>query len=247
MPPGCRRAECLELMEHLAYAMHSNPKGKQVEITRHAAAHAVAHCFRAVPEEDRTAAAERFLEEEETDSGILVSRGNILRFWHQTFQEYLAATVLERKDRDRQRLLFDEGKLYSPDWRETVLLLSGVLCGQDPEEVDAFLEEVLDRLGPNATLAERARTVGLIGRILQDLESWNYRIVDARYRENLDCVPAIFDAKRGPADRLCNPPGGGGCPGPGGGPETEAGQLGEGGGRTVLDGSAEEQSGRAEL
>ena len=31
-------SECLGVMEHLAYAMHSNPKGKQVEITRHAAA-----------------------------------------------------------------------------------------------------------------------------------------------------------------------------------------------------------------
>jgi hypothetical protein len=33
-----------------------------------------------VAEEERAAAAERFLEDEETDSGILVSRGNTLRY-----------------------------------------------------------------------------------------------------------------------------------------------------------------------
>ena len=38
---------------------------------------------------------------------------------------------------------------------------------------------------------------GLLGwrRILQDLKSWNYRIVDARYREHLHRVLAIFDAR----------------------------------------------------
>src|SRR5205823_6763097 len=45
------------------------------------------------------------------------------------------------------------------------------------------------------TLEDRARCIGLVGRILQDLKSWNYRIADVRYRENLDRLLAIFDAK----------------------------------------------------
>jgi formylglycine-generating enzyme required for sulfatase activity len=124
-----------------------------------------------------------------------VSRGNILRYWHLTFQEYLTARALAWRDEDRRRLLFADQKLYLQEWRETVLLLSGVLCKQDAERVDALLAEVLDGLSANASLTDRARCVGLIGRVLQDLKSWNYHIADARYRENLDSVLAIFDAR----------------------------------------------------
>jgi formylglycine-generating enzyme required for sulfatase activity len=191
--------QCLDLMQHLAYTMHTDPRGKQAEVTRFAAARILAPRFRGVPEDEQQAAATSFLNEEEIDSGILVSRGETLRFWHLTFQEYLAAAALASRDADRPRLLFDdgkrEGKLYRPEWRETVLLLAGILCGQGQERIDAFLAGILDGLGNDAPLATRARTVGLIGRILQDLKSWNYRIADPRYRETLDRVMDIFDAK----------------------------------------------------
>jgi formylglycine-generating enzyme required for sulfatase activity len=187
--------QCLDLMQHLAYTMQTDPKGKQAEVTRFAAARILAPRFRGVPEDEQHAAAERFLDEEEIDSGILVSRGGTLRFWHLTFQEYLAAAALASRDEDRPRLLFDEAKLYLPDWRETVLLLAGILCKQGQERIDAFLAGILDGLGSDAPLAERARAVGLIGRILQDLQSWNYHIADPRYRENLDRMIEILDAK----------------------------------------------------
>jgi len=192
---GLSPTECLGLMQHLAWSMHIDPKGKQTEITRVAAARLLAPRFRSVPEDEQLAAAERFLEEEETDSGILVSRGNTLRFWHLTFQEYLAAKALARRDADRRKLLFAERKLYLPEWRETVLLLAGVLCKEDVESVDAFFHEVLDDLGAAPSLAVRARCVGLIGLMLRDLKSWGYRIADPRYRENLDLMPAIFDSE----------------------------------------------------
>jgi formylglycine-generating enzyme required for sulfatase activity len=187
--------QCLDLMQHLAYTMHTDPKGKQAEVTRYAAARILAPRFRGLPEDEQHPAATSFLNEEEIDSGILVSRGDTLRFWHLTFQEYLAAAALASRDADRPRLLFNEGKLYLPDWRETVLLLAGILCGQGPERIDAFLAGILDGLGKDASLAERARAVGLIGRILQDLRSWNYHIADPRYQENLDRMIEIFDAK----------------------------------------------------
>jgi formylglycine-generating enzyme required for sulfatase activity len=188
-------AQCLALMQHLAYTMHADPKGKQVELTRFDAAEILAPRFRDVAEEERHAAAERFLEEEEIDSGILVSRGNTLRYWHLTFQEHLAARALASRDADRGRLLFGEGKLSLPEWRETVLLLAGILCKQGQERIDGFLSAILDGLGSDALLPARARAVGLIGRILQDLQSWNYRIGDPRYQENLDRMIEIFDAK----------------------------------------------------
>jgi formylglycine-generating enzyme required for sulfatase activity len=187
--------QCLDLMQHLAYTMHTDPKGKQAEVTRFAAARILAPRFRGVPEDEQHAAATSFLNEEEIDSGILVSRDDTLRFWHLTFQEYLAAAALASRDADRPKLLFNEGKLYLPDWRETVLLLAGILCGQGSERIDVFLSAILDGLGNEARLPARARAVGLIGRILQDLQSWNYHIADPRYRENLDRMIKIFDAK----------------------------------------------------
>ena len=85
---------CLAMMEHLAFIMHTDPRGRQTEITLNAAARALAPRFRGLPEDEQFAAAEQFLQEEETDSGILIRRGNTLRFWHLTFQEYLAAKAL---------------------------------------------------------------------------------------------------------------------------------------------------------
>jgi len=135
--------------------MQTDPKGKLAEVTRFAAARILAPGFRGVPEDEQHAAAERFLDEEEIDSGILVSRGDTLRFWHLTFQEYLAAAALAWRDANRPRLLFDEKKLYLPEWRETVLLLAGILCTQGQERIDAFLAGILDGLGNDAPLATR--------------------------------------------------------------------------------------------
>ena len=53
--------ECLELMEHLAYAMHSNPAGKQVIITAYDAARVLSPWFRNVPDPERRLAAARLL------------------------------------------------------------------------------------------------------------------------------------------------------------------------------------------
>jgi formylglycine-generating enzyme required for sulfatase activity len=187
--------QCLDLMQHLAYTMHTDPKGRQAGVTRFAAARILSPRFRGVPEDEQHAAAERFLDEQEIDSGILVSRGDTLRFWHLTFQEYLAAAALASRDTDRPRLLFDEKKLYLPEWRETVLLLAGILCKQGQERIDTFLAGILDGVGGDAPLAPRARAVGLIGRILQDLQSWNYHIGDARYQANLERMIEIFEPK----------------------------------------------------
>jgi len=96
---------------------------------------------------------------------------------------------------DRRRLLFTGRTLYLADWRPTVLLLAAVLCRQDVELADRFFHEVLDELGPNPTLAKRARCVGLIGSALRDLKSWGYRLTDPRYPEHLDRCLAIFDRR----------------------------------------------------
>jgi len=116
-----------------------------------------------------------------------------LRFWHLTFQECLAAKALAAKEGDRRKLLFKEGRLYRPEWRETVLLLAGVLRKQGVDRVDKFLKEMLDQLNDGTAREQRARCVGMIGAILEDLRAWKYQIEDDRYQQNLTQVLAIFD------------------------------------------------------
>jgi len=68
------------LLQILALAMQDHPEGRQVQIRRHWAGRAIAPAWRDVPEEERTARAEEFLKAEELDSGIVVGRGDDLRF-----------------------------------------------------------------------------------------------------------------------------------------------------------------------
>ena len=120
---------CINLHQELALAMQDHPDGRQAQIPRFEAAQQIAGEWRHEPENRRIRVAEAFLDQEELDSGIVVRRGDYLRFWHLTFQEYLAARALASRTEDEQRkLLFGKPeKLYQPEWRETVLLAAGVL------------------------------------------------------------------------------------------------------------------------
>jgi len=135
-------------------------------------------------------AAERFLRAEQNDSGIVVSRGKDIAFWHLTFQEYLAALEVTGWEDDAQyKLLL--GKVYQPEWRESVMLYGGLLFNAGARKVDAFLRKVLDQMGDEPGLAARAQCVGLIGGLLPDLVG--YTVEDVRYEESLRRVMDIFD------------------------------------------------------
>jgi hypothetical protein len=87
--PGRQPAErCLMLLQQLALAMQNHPNGRQVQVEKGWAADVL------VPRFSDRAAALAFVEQEEVDSGIIVSRGAEVRFWHLTFQEYLAARAI---------------------------------------------------------------------------------------------------------------------------------------------------------
>ena len=90
-------------LAELALAMQADAKGRQVQVNRRWAAERLAAIGGDANATDR---AETFLAEEEVDSGIVVRRGHQLKFWHLTFQEYLAAQALAGKqDDERARLL----------------------------------------------------------------------------------------------------------------------------------------------
>jgi len=86
--------------------------------------------------------------------------------------------------------------LYDWEWREVVLLLAGILHQQGRAKVDGFFGTVLDDLRTKATLADKARTAGLLGGVLRDLEPFQYRPVDPGYERLLDEVMKILDRRR---------------------------------------------------
>jgi hypothetical protein len=76
-----------------------------------------------------------------------------------------AQAVAGKVEKDQARLLFDEGNIYRPEWRETALLLAGVLgVKQGKAKVDGLVTAILDRCG--SALAQQARAAGLLGAIV---------------------------------------------------------------------------------
>lgn len=197
-------SDCLLRLRELALAMQNHEEGRRNQVPLAWAGEKLAKRFA------NREAAERFLRAEQADSGIVVSRGPEIAYWHLTFQEFLAALEIAGwEDAAQYELLLGggpswEARIYKPEWRETVLLYGGLLHHMGPRKVDALLRGVLDGMGARPSLADRAKCVGLIGALLPDL--MGYTVPDERYRESLRLVMDIFDVEKAKAvpfeDRL---------------------------------------------
>jgi len=199
--PGRLPAEvCVNRLQELALAMQKAPEGRQVQVSRRWAAEQIAGEWPDESERKRIELAETFLCEEEFDSGIVVRRGDDLRFWHLTFQEFLAARAIAARPEPEQRGILltppKQPSVYLSSWREVVLLLAGVLHKQGHRKVDAFVSAVLEGACKSGTLADQARCAGLLGAAVRDLAAVGYRPADPRYQELFDRVMGIFDAQR---------------------------------------------------
>ena len=184
--------DCIKVLQELAGAMQMHPEGRQVQAPRDWAAKTLAPLFK-----NDAARALAFLVEEETDSGIVVNRGADVKFWHLTFQEFLAARLMASMDpADRHALLFAQGRAWLPEWREVVLLLAGILFQQRVANVDALVSAALN--GP-PELPQQARCFGLLGAMLRDLQPLGYTPSDPRFDEVKDAVLGIFEANKAAA------------------------------------------------
>ena len=187
---------CRTLLASLALTMQSHA-GRQVQAPKRWAAEAFASRFRAESQEDRVREAEQFLDEEEVDSGVIVSRGNLLQFWHLTFQEYLAARAIAgQSEAGQQKLLLSGETVYRPEWREVTVLLAGILHGQGAEKVDGLFSAALKELGAKPSLGKQARCVGVLGAMVRDLKPFDYKPADPFYQKTLDAVMGIFDSEK---------------------------------------------------
>jgi hypothetical protein len=149
---------------------------------------AFARAFPDAPASERAGRARQWLLFECEGSGVVEEvAGGRLRFWHLTFQEFLAALELARMERGQWWEILSQ-HLERAAWRETSELF--VTCLYDlgqPARIDWFLEQVLER-GPvshhvrTRDLGARARTVGTIGRLLLPLRRCGYQSRQGRMR-----------------------------------------------------------------
>lgn len=153
----------LQVLAPLALWMHeTSPQHSQVKtaalkrqlITQLAAA------GQAAPEQ----AAETFLQELQTVTGLLVATGpDSIGFLHLTFQEYTAALALVRLgDASLEPLQTAlQAKLAQPGWYEVVLLTLGILALVEfrPEAAHTLMQHLLNEVPPD----EEAETILLLG------------------------------------------------------------------------------------
>jgi hypothetical protein len=195
----------LRAFARLALAMMASEEGKRSVLDLEDAAVAIAAVvereFPQLVPEDRRHAARRWLRFECLGSGVVEEvSGNRLRFWHLTFQEFLAALQLawlgdgDTAGQDWWPLA--EKHLDGAPWREVIDLLPGCLLDEGGEgRVDKLLDRVLALSGQNPTLAAEARVAGIAGRLLQTLTAYQYRPrpdITAAYDSALDRSLAIF-------------------------------------------------------
>jgi len=128
-------------------------------------------------------------------SGIVEEMNNSrVRFWHLTFQEYLAGRQLaflsdyDQKDKPDAKpedswWPIVKPHLSNPQWRETIELLPGCLLDDGGgRRVDLLLDRVLGERGAKPSLAREARIVGIMGHLFHSLEVFKYK-ADATLRE----------------------------------------------------------------
>jgi len=191
----------VRLLQALALAMQNHPDGRHIQVSKHWAGERLADGLRDIPEDERVDEAECFLRDEESHSGLVVVREDQLRFWHLTFQEYLAAKAIASGSEGTQDavLLGHEEKLLDDGWRQVILLLADILRRQGIEKLDGMISKILDLVDDSTGLERRMHFVGLLGQIVGDAESVGYRPQDPRYGQLLDEMVAIFS--RGSDDK----------------------------------------------
>jgi formylglycine-generating enzyme required for sulfatase activity len=189
-------AKCLEHMRKLALHMQDAPAGRLIQVNKRSAAQFLAGEFGGSVD-----ANEDLLERETHDSGIVSSAGSDLKFWHLSFQEYLAAREIASLSEQQQiERVVESGKLYHPEWRETMRLLGGVLRLQGEAKIEGLFQAILGTLGSRPTLANQVQCVALLSAMMRDLSRMGYQPKTPDYQRTVKAVMGIFEA--GQAEKI---------------------------------------------
>ncbi|MGA2741894.1 MAG: SUMF1/EgtB/PvdO family nonheme iron enzyme, partial [Bryobacteraceae bacterium] len=182
--------KCLEYMRKLALHMQDAASGRLTQIGQRPAAEFLSKEFDGSVETN-----EELLERETQDSGIVSAVGGDLKFWHLSFQEYLAARELvSLSDADLFKMVVAHGKLFRGEWRETMRLLGGLLYKQGAGKIAEFVRVLLDSLGDRPTLAQRVDCIALLSAMMQDLSRMGYSPKTADFKPTVLGIQEIFQA-----------------------------------------------------
>jgi len=188
--------KCLEYMRKLALGMQDAPDGRLVQMNKRSAAELLAGEFGGSVD-----ANEALLDRETNDSGIIASIGSDLKFWHLSFQEYLAAReIASLTEKQQIERVVGSGKLYQPEWRETMRLLGGVLRQQGEAKIEGLFQAILAQFGVRPTLADQVRCVALLSAMMRDLSRMQYKPKTPEYDRTVKAVMGIFEA--GKAEKI---------------------------------------------
>lgn len=159
----------LNYLGFLAFTMQDVKGQYRIRIGKGQAAEWLAQEFAALEN------ASEFLDSEELDSGIIAADGNDLKFYHRSYQEFLAARYLAER---RAALRWQDARprLLRQEWRESFILLAGVLYNKGEDVLHEFFENLLAFGVGEKSLADRARVVGLAGSMLNDLRVVRYEL-----------------------------------------------------------------------
>ena len=188
--PGRHTPEkCLEYMRKLALDMQDAKGGRLVQMNKRAAAEFFTREFGGSVDTNG-----ELLERETQDSGIVSSIGGDFKFWHLSFQEFLAARELASLGEVQQiERVVASGKLYRGEWRETMRLLGGLLRQQGEAKIEGFIQAILGRLGERPTLAERVECVAVLSAMMQDLSRMGYLPRTPEYERAVKGIKGIFE------------------------------------------------------
>lgn len=138
-----------------------------------------------------------FIWQEETETGILVRRGEgDLAFWHLSFQEYLAAKEIAGKTDDEETGWWSilQKNLDKTEWHEVICLVPACLIRLGTDRVDLFLRRLCKKY-LNENLSGKARGVSLGGCILNDLRVYGYEPTEVHlWSKILHEIKPIFES-----------------------------------------------------
>jgi hypothetical protein len=176
-------------LRKLALHMQEEPGGRVVQINKRKAAELAAQEFNGTIERN-----EDLLERETQDSGIVSSVGTDLKFWHLSFQEYLAAREIAGfSDKQQVERVVKSGGLYHPEWREMLRLLGAILKQQGVQKIEGLFRAILDTLGSRPTLETQTRCAALLSTMMRDLKPMGYQPATPKYEETVRAVMRIFE------------------------------------------------------
>ncbi len=188
--------KCLESMRKLALSLQDASGGRRVQMSKRAAAELFSREFGGSVDEN-----EELLERETQETGIISSDGGDLKFWHLSFQEYLAAREIASLGEEQQiERVVRSGKLYQPEWRETMRLLGGVLRLQGEAKIEGLFQAILGGLGARPALADQVRCAALLSAMMRDLSRMKYTPKTPDYERTVKAVMGIFET--GEAEKI---------------------------------------------